>query len=162
MGYGVILIALMQGVGKGNGAYSMRECSLCITDSVNRPRIAAWLSALLPGAGQIYNRAYWKAPIIWAALGVTGYLAYRHHQSYLAYRKAYREALEGNNPLPSIPPENLRFLRESYRKDRDVLLLAFFVVYGLQIGEAYADAHLRGFSIYGGLSPGGFVLLCQW
>lgn len=127
-----------------------------------KPRLATALSAVLPGAGQIYNRSYWKAPIIWTALGLTGYLAYRNHQAYLFYRQAYREALAGSDPLPPLRPENIRALRESYRQDRDVFLLAFLVLYGLQIGEAYADAHLKGFVIYGGLSPGGACLAVAW
>ncbi len=128
--------------------------------SLPNPRTALWLSALLPGAGQIYNRAYWKAPVVWSALGLTGALAYANHQRYLYYRSAYREAL--SQGTSSLPPENLRFLRESYRKDRDVFMLAFFVAYGLQAGEAYADAHLKGFRLYAGPAPGGLLLLVQW
>lgn len=127
-----------------------------------RPRLSATLSALLPGAGQIYNRSYWKAPIVWGLLGLTGYLAYQNHRQYLFYRQAYREALAGNDPLPPLRPENIRALRESYRQDRDVFLMAFLVGYGLQIGEAYADAHLKGFTIYSGIVPGGVFLALVW
>jgi len=128
--------------------------------SLPNPRTALWLSVLLPGAGQIYNRAYWKAPLVWGALGLTGALAYANHQRYLYYRSAYREAL--TQGTSALPPENLRFLRESYRKDRDVFVLAFLVAYGLQAGEAYADAHLKGFRLYAGPAPGGLLLLVQW
>jgi hypothetical protein len=133
-------------------------------DSVRlpNPRTALWLSALAPGTGQIYNRSYWKAPIVWAALGVTGTLAYLNHQEYLRYRQAYREALAGANPLPPLLPENLRYLRESYRKNRDVFLLAFLVSYGLQMGEAYVEAHLKGFTIYTALYPTGLFLALAW
>jgi hypothetical protein len=58
------------------------------------PRTALALSLFLPGAGQIYNRAYWKAPIVWAALGLPAYLTYREHQSYLYYRQAYQKSLQ--------------------------------------------------------------------
>lgn len=127
-----------------------------------KPRVAGLLSALLPGAGQIYNRSYWKAPMVWGALGITGYLAYRNHQAYLFYRRAYQDALAGGDPLPPLRPENIRALRESYRQDRDVFGLAFLLLYGLQIGEAYADAHLKGFVIYSGLSPTGPCLAVAW
>ncbi|MCX7606555.1 MAG: DUF5683 domain-containing protein [Bacteroidia bacterium] len=127
-----------------------------------RPRVAAGLSAALPGAGQAYNRSYWKVPIIWVGLGVTGALAYHNHQQYLRYRQAYKEALAGRNPIPPLLPENIRYLRESYRKERDIFLLAFLVGYGVQIGEAYADAHLKGFSIQVGVTLTGAVLLCTW
>ncbi|MCX8112648.1 MAG: DUF5683 domain-containing protein [Bacteroidia bacterium] len=127
-----------------------------------KPRLSALFSAILPGAGQIYNRSYWKAPIIWGALGITGYLAYQNHRQYLFYRQAYLEAMQGANPLPPLRPENLRSLRESYRQDRDVFLLMFLVGYGLQIGEAYADAHLKGFTIYTQVMPNGFLLALRW
>ncbi|MCX7764072.1 MAG: DUF5683 domain-containing protein [Bacteroidia bacterium] len=144
------------------------KAPLCLRDSapdtvwLPNPRLSAILSALIPGAGQIYNRSYWKAPIVWAALGITGYGAYQNHQQYLFYRRAYREALQGRNPLPSLRPENIRFLRESYRQDRDVFLLAFLIAYGLQVGEAYADAHLKGFTIYAVVVPMGVSLAFAW
>lgn len=144
------------------------KAPLCLRDStldtvwLPNPRLSATLSALIPGAGQIYNRSYWKAPIVWAALGITGYGAYQNHQQYLFYRRAYREALQGRNPLPSLRPENIRFLRESYRQDRDVFLLAFLIAYGLQVGEAYADAHLKGFTIYAAMVPMGVSLSLAW
>lgn len=131
-------------------------------DSLPNPRLAGFLSAFLPGAGQIYNRSYWKAPIVWVALSTTGYIAYRNHQAYLFYRQAYRKAIEGENPLAPLPPENIRLLRESYREDRDIFLLAFFILYGLQIGEAYADAHLKGFTIYGAINAKGITLALTW
>lgn len=131
-------------------------------DSLPNPRTALWLSALLPGAGQLYNRSYWKAPLIWGALALTGTLTYQSHKNYLRYRQAYRDALNGQNPFPTLPPENLRFIRESYRKDRDIFLLASLVVYALQIGEAYADAHLKGFTIYAAGGIGSVRLVCAW
>ncbi|MCX7652010.1 MAG: DUF5683 domain-containing protein [Bacteroidia bacterium] len=126
------------------------------------PRIAASLSAVLPGAGQIYNRSFWKAPIVWGVLGITGYLAYRNHQQYLFYKRAYKAALQGQDPLPPLRPENIRLLRESYRQDRDIFVLAFLIGYGLQIGEAFADAHLKGFTIYAGAAPSGLYLAIVW
>lgn len=110
----------------------------------------------------MYNRSYWKAPLIWGALALTGTLTYQSHKNYLRYRQAYRDALSGQNPFPTLPPENLRFLRESYRKDRDVFLLASLVLYALQIGEAYADAHLKGFTIYAVGGLGSVRLVCAW
>lgn len=135
---------------------------LTYRDSLPNPRTALWLSALLPGAGQIYNRSYWKAPLIWGALALTGTLAYQNHKYYLRYRQAYRDALNGQNPFPTLSPENLRFLRETYRKDRDVFFLASLVVYALQIGEAYSDAHLKGFTIYAAGGPSYVRLVCTW
>lgn len=127
-----------------------------------KPSLAAILSAVVPGAGQIYNSSYWKAPIIWGGLGLTGWLAYHNHKQYLFYRSAYRNALQNPNANPSLPPENLRLLRESFREDRDVFALIFLGLYLLQIGEAYADAHLKGFRIYARGAPPGICLSLAW
>ncbi|MDW8236352.1 MAG: DUF5683 domain-containing protein [Bacteroidia bacterium] len=127
-----------------------------------KPSLAAALSAALPGTGQIYNRSYWKTPIVWAGLGITGWLAYHNHRQYLFYRNAYRNAMQNLNANPAMPPENLRLLRESFREDRDIFALIFLGLYLLQIGEAYADAHLKGFRIYAGASPAGICLSLAW
>lgn len=126
-----------------------------------KPRTALMLSLLVPGAGQVYNRSAWKAPIIWAALGTAAYLTARNHQTYLLYRKAYQESLSDPTRF-TLPPENLRRLREYYRQNRDIFLLTTLILYGLNAGEAYVDAHLKGFTIYGGLGPSGFVLALRW
>ncbi|GIV23381.1 MAG: DUF5683 domain-containing protein [Bacteroidia bacterium] len=126
------------------------------------PKVALALSAAFPGTGQLYNKAYWKAPLVWGALAFTGYLAYQNHRQYLYYRQAYREALAGYNPLPTLLPENIRALREAYRKDRDVFLLVFCIAYGLQIGEAYADAYLKKYSVYAGVTPAGIWIAARW
>src|SRR5215204_6206263 len=53
------------------------------------PRTAAVRSAILPGLGQIYNKKYWKLPIVYTALGVTGYIFVDNLQTYREYRFAY-------------------------------------------------------------------------
>ncbi len=126
-----------------------------------KPRTALMLSLLLPGAGQVYNRSAWKAPIIWAALGTTGYLTVRNHQAYLLYRTAYQESLRDPSRF-TLPPENLRRLREYYRQNRDIFLLVTLVLYGLNAGDAYVEAHLKGFTIYAGSGPNGVALTLAW
>jgi hypothetical protein len=125
------------------------------------PRTALALSLLLPGAGQIYNRAYWKAPIVWAALGLSAYLTYREHQSYLYYRQAYQSSLQDPTTF-SMPRENLQRLREYHRQNRDIFLLTTVVLYGLAAGEAYADAHLYGFRVEARLNPAGVFFALSW
>ncbi len=125
------------------------------------PRTALALSLALPGAGQIYNRSYWKAPIVWVALGIPAYLTYQEHQSYLYFRQLYQKSLQ--DPIAfNLPPENLRRLREYHRQNRDVFLLATVVLYGLAAGEAYADAHLYGFRVEAHLVPTGLLLALSW
>ncbi len=126
-----------------------------------RPRTALALSIMLPGAGQIYNRSYWKAPVVWAVLAVPAYLAYTEHQRYRYYRQAYQASLY--NPAAfSIPSENLRRLREYHRQNRDIFGLAAILLYGLAAGEAYVDAHLYGFRVEARLAPAGLSLALSW
>ncbi len=125
------------------------------------PRTALALSLALPGAGQIYNRSYWKAPIVWVAIGVPAYLTYREHQSYLYYRQLYQRSLQEPATF-NIPPENIRRLREYHRQNRDVFLIATAILYGLAAGEAYADAHLYGFRVEARLAPAGLLLALSW
>lgn len=125
------------------------------------PRTSLVLSLVLPGAGQIYNRAYWKAPIVWGALGLPAYYAYQEHRSYLSYREAYQKSLQ-DPAAYAIPSENLRRLREYHRQNRDVFLLTAIVLYGLAAGEAYTDAHLYGFRVEAYLSPAGVLLALSW
>lgn len=54
----------------------------------NNPTVATLASAILPGAGQIYNKKYWKAPIVWGLVGVTAYFFSLSNQRYLDYREA--------------------------------------------------------------------------
>ena len=125
------------------------------------PRTSLVLSLVLPGAGQIYNRAYWKAPIVWGALALPAYLTYQEHQSYRFYREAYQKSLQ-DPAAYTISSENLRRLREYHRQNRDVFLLTTLVLYGLAAGEAYADAHLYGFRVEAHLSPAGVLLALSW
>jgi len=125
------------------------------------PRTSLVLSLVLPGAGQIYNRAYWKAPIVWGALSLPAYYAYQEHRSYLYYRQAYQKSLQ-DPAAYAVPPENLRRLREYHRQNRDVFLIASILLYGLAAGEAYTDAHLYGFRVEAHLSSGGVLLALSW
>jgi hypothetical protein len=54
------------------------------------PWKAALMSGIVPGLGQIYNRKYWKLPIVWGALGTTGYFIVDQHIKYIGFRDAYR------------------------------------------------------------------------
>jgi len=141
----------------GVGLWAQRADSLWAPN----PRTSLVLSLVVPGAGQIYNRAYWKAPIVWGALALPAYYAYQEHRSYLSYRQAYQKSLQ-DPAAYAIPSENLRRLREYHRQNRDVFLLTAIVLYGLAAGEAYTDAHLYGFRVEAHLSPAGVLLALSW
>ncbi|NSL88039.1 hypothetical protein ECE50_014425 [Chitinophaga sp. Mgbs1] len=125
------------------------------------PRKAALFSAIVPGLGQIYNREYWKVPLVYAAIGTCTYFFIWNMGNYKDYRDAYRLAMDGN-PDTNTPnqeiashkysPENLKIIRDYYRQNLDYSVLFFILAYGLNIADATVFAHLRSFDMSDDLS----------
>lgn len=130
------------------------------TDSLVRshsPVKATVYSALLPGAGQVYNRKYWKVPVIYAAFAGLGYLAKWNDDRYDTYRTAYRYRIDGNpetidNFTDVYSDTDLKLLRDYYRRNRDLSLIFAGLVYVLNIVDASVDAHLFYFDVSDNLS----------
>lgn len=122
-----------------------------------KPAIAALSSALIPGAGQLYNQKYWKAPLFWAALGGAGYLIYSNNNTYAGYRDALK-ARTDNDPVTSDPysselnESDLIALQDQYRRNRDLWIILATLGYGLNIVDALVDAHLSSFDVSDDLS----------
>lgn len=119
-----------------------------------KPKRAGLYAAILPGAGQVYNRQYWKLPIVYAALGTGVYFIQDNLTQYRKYRRAYIYRID-NDPstvdedeqIRQYSNDNLRELQQEYRKDADLTILLTGVGYALQIMDAVASAHLRNFDI---------------
>jgi hypothetical protein len=124
------------------------------------PRKAAILSALLPGAGQVYNKKYWKVPLVYAALGAcVGFIIYNNDE-YNDARYAYQNKLD-NDPtnddqMPEkyrpVDPEAIRTYRNGVRQDLDYSVLAFILCWGLNVVDAAVDGHLISFDVSENLS----------
>jgi len=117
---------------------------------------ATWLSAALPGAGQAYNKKYWKMPIVYAGLGVCGYLAIENNRQYRTYLNAFYKRIDSTqtDQFEGIyeDPSQLIVLQNIYRKWRDLSLIIGGVIYALQIIDAHVDAHLYYYDIDDNLS----------
>jgi hypothetical protein len=123
------------------------------------PGKAAFRSAVLPGWGQIYNRKYWKVPIVYGALGTTAGIFVFNMQWYRRTRYAYKAAADTSGAsFPNVHPNlerlviqkdlgTLSYLRESYRRDIDYTVVFFLVFWGLNVVDAAVDAHLKGFDV---------------
>lgn len=124
------------------------------------PRIAAIRSAILPGWGQIYNKKYWKLPIVYGALGVSGGIFLYNLKNYKDTRFAYRvkynmRVLQTDSALfnsikdylKPLSEESLRFYRNQYRRDIDYATIFFIVIWGLNVVDATVDAHLKSFDV---------------
>lgn len=133
------------------------------------PTRAVWLSALFPGLGQIYNRRYWKLPII-----VGGYVGLAYATSWnngmlKDYTKAYSDAMDNDpntksymNFYPSTTREEdidmswlqrvLKSKKDFYRRNRDLCIISMVGLYLLCMVDAYVDASLAHFDITPDLS----------
>ncbi len=116
------------------------------------PTKASILSAVLPGAGQIYNRQYWKAPIIWAGLGISIYNLQKNLKDFKERKAAY--VLRSDND-PTNDPEKFKNMNSGTllenidvsRKNRDWSYAFTGIFYLLNIVEASVGAHLFYFDV---------------
>lgn len=148
------------------------------TDSINgaldkkvfipNPTKATWLALVIPGGGQIYNRKFWKLPIIYGGFAGCAYALTWNNKMYKDYMQAYKDAALGNWEANSIhdllPPgyldktpktqitETLRKRKDTYRRYRDLSIFAFIGVYLISVIDAYVDAELSNFDITPDLS----------
>lgn len=147
-------------------------------DSVLRhhsPKKAAIRSAILPGLGQIYNKKYWKLPIIYGALGISGSVFAYNLTNYKALRFAYKAKYLASVPRTdpntgaTLPPDSslyyqiradlvpidvnaLRSYRDQFRRNIDFSALVFILLWGLNVVDATVDAHLKPFDVSPDLS----------
>ena len=125
---------------------------------------AAIRSAIIPGWGQAYNKRYWKIPIVYGALAIPVYTFTYNKTWYDKTREAYKIKLYNDTatvPLPedTIDPRlqplssgSMKIYRDEFRQNMDFSVLAFLVLWGLQVADAAVDAHLKGFNVSDDLS----------
>ena len=132
---------------------------------VYNPKIAARRSALIPGWGQAYNKKYWKIPIVYGGLGVTGYIFVNNIKIYKEYKFAYSARVKAQPPTKDstdyhqldeiykvLSPNSIRSARDEVRRYVDYSALFFIVLWGLNVVDAAVDAHLKNFDISPDLS----------
>ena len=122
-----------------------------LTEPIQSPRKAAVLSATLPGLGQIYNKKYWKIPIIYAGLLTSAYYINDNNVQYKLYKDAYLKRLDNNPDNDDIVGEyssgDLIILKDFYRRNREVSILCFVGTYIINVLDASVDAHLFDYDI---------------
>jgi TM2 domain-containing membrane protein YozV len=120
------------------------------------PAKAAFYSAIFPGGGQIYNKKYWKAPIVWGAMGTTIGIYAWNNKKYHEYRDAYKDLLQGKELTGELAgindPDRLIRAQKGHQKNRDLCALLTVGLYVLQIVEANVNAHLMQFNVNENLS----------
>ena len=131
-------------------------------DSIRRvhsPHAAAIRSAIIPGWGQVYNKKYWKVPIVYGALGTAAGIFFYNLTWYKRTRYAYKvlytqdtgsyskvytqlQALIRNNDV-----NGLKNYRDEFRRNVDYSTLFFFLLWGLNVVDASVDANLKTFDV---------------
>lgn len=133
------------------------------------PKRAVWLSALFPGLGQIYNRRYWKLPIVVGAYMGLGYATSWNNGMLQDYTRAYRDLMDNdpstNSYMNFFPPTTqesdldkkwltnvMQSRKNFYRRNRDLCIIAMVGIYLVAMVDAYVDASLSHFDITPDLS----------
>ena len=117
------------------------------------PKKAALYSAILPGAGQVYTKKYWKVPVIYGGLITSAYYINESNDLYQLYKSTYLNRLDGDfTDNLNYSDSDLRTLTEHYRRNREVSALLFTLTYILNIVDASVNAHLFDYDVSEDLS----------
>ncbi|UZR94742.1 DUF5683 domain-containing protein [Chondrinema litorale] len=125
---------------------------------LNSPTKAALMAAAVPGLGQVYNKKYWKVPMVYGGFVVFASLIDFNNVRWALFRDALaaktedEDAILEDSRLQNYSTDQLRRARDSYRRDRDLNIILTFAWYGLTIADAVVDAHLSKFNVNEDLS----------
>jgi len=115
------------------------------------PSKAAFFSAVFPGAGQAYNKKYWKIPLVYAAIGTSIYSYDFNKKKYWNYRNAYKSRKAGysNDEFQNLILDDNRLLdgADFHRKNKDLSMVFIVGFYILNILDANIDAHLKQYNV---------------
>lgn len=125
-----------------------------------RPRHSpqkALLWGLVPGGGQVYNKKYWKLPLVYGGIGGLGYLVVDSRIKYQCFRKSYLAMVDEDSTTintcdPLLSTSQLKIRRDFYLQQFEYATLGFIGFYALTLVDAFVDAHLMQFDISDDLS----------
>ncbi len=145
--------------------YSLGDAAVnYATNDVSGVKRATTLATICPGAGQIYNKQYWKVPFVVGGFAAMIYVVDWNNRGYQRFKTAYNQiiAYESNpDAYPDGSPDEfggrytsdyMQSLRDSYRRNRDLSIIFLAGLYALQIIDAHVDAHFKEYDISDDLS----------
>jgi len=153
------LVALLFCLTLAPAVFSQEADSLAkVADTGHSVRKAVIFSAVIPGAGQIYNhlampkgqkKAYWKVPLIYAGLGATGYFMIKTNKVKNDLRSEYESRDAGNAPVlyQEYDQTGIATLYKTKRTQRDLCIIGMSLVYILNVVDAGVEAHFVHFDI---------------
>ena len=140
-----------------------QEMSIPKERFIPNPNRAIWLALVIPGGGQIYNRKYWKLPLVYGGFVGCAYALNWNNQMYKDYSQAYLDIMDDDPNTKSYEDflpisanisgqesryqEIFRKRKDMYRRQRDLSIFCFIGVYLLSVIDAYVDAELSNFDI---------------
>ena len=182
-------LAVMDSIAAGDVRIMLEDTLAAITDSASvlikkehkrrekrdwstwrpDPKRALWLALVIPGGGQIYNRKFWKLPIIYGGFMGCIYALTWNNMMYKDYSQAYLDIMDDDPGTASynkfmhlgrqITPENeeqyqkiFKSRKDKYRRWRDLSFFVLLGVYAISVIDAYVDAELSVFDISKDLS----------
>jgi hypothetical protein len=150
----MLLLMLQPLQAQDNVIVNASDTSLAVVDSSQLHTVsrATWLSTALPGAGQFYNGAYWKMPLVYGGLGACIYFAVDNHQRYRRYLDAFflridSTATQSDQYVGIYSERELIELQNIYRDWRDLSIILGAMVWALNIIDAHVDAHLYYYNV---------------
>lgn len=120
------------------------------------PTLASLMSAVVPGAGQVYNKKIWKVPVLYAGIGALVYFEIDNNKQYKKYREAYIYKIDNDqstiDPYPDFSSSDVENEMNRWRRYRDMNVIFLSVVYVLNIIDASVDANFFDYDISNNLS----------
>ena len=122
------------------------------------PAAATLMSAIMPGAGQLYNKKYWKIPVIYTGFSTLIYFVNFNNEKYLKFKDEYELMVLAQTdpnveePYPGASPESIKNERDRWRRYRDLNYIGIGILYILNILDANVDANLLDYDVSYNLS----------
>ena len=130
------------------------------------PQKSLWYAIIFPGLGQIYNRQYWKVPIVYGGVAGLTYAISWNGKYYRDYSRGYRDIMDSDpntksyekllpysiDPLSSEAQNLMKSKQNTYRRYRDLSIVGAVAFYAITVIDAYVDAQLADFDISPDLS----------
>ncbi|MCB9071099.1 MAG: hypothetical protein H6543_01270 [Prevotellaceae bacterium] len=130
------------------------------------PQKSLWYAIICPGLGQIYNRQYWKVPIVYGGVAGLTYAISWNGKYYRDYSRGYRDIMDsdpttnsyekllpyGTDPTSSYAKDLMKSRQNIYRRYRDLSIVGAVAFYAITVIDAYVDAQLADFDISPDLS----------
>lgn len=167
----IILFSLTGTVASAQKLVNADTLKVSVEKTAHSPRKATIYSAVLPGLGQIYNKKYWKVPLIYIGFGTFGYFINYNNNLYTQYRQAYSDIVDSDpntNSFVKLNIDNhwnlndsgqlkqfadrLKNAKETARRNRDLVIISTAAFYTLNIIDASVDANFFDFDMSDDLS----------